>query len=220
MLWFASRRSDSSAWPMRARRSGSVTWMLSASSSTNWRSPSAPSSVTRVRCTDGRRLAGRRRQRLGDAFGVHDAAGHRARSLHRDLDALQAVQVIDRRAQRLGAERHVAEARARVVASRQFHGADAAGAVEHHERGQHVVHLIERHVEAERRRAVHVGLVFEVADAGGRQHHPLQREIRGEGRRGREQQDRQDQALHCGSPVVVAWTPGAQRDNSRRCDGG
>ena len=120
------------------------------------------------------RLAGGCRQRLGDAFGVHDAAGHRARALHADLHALQAVQVVDRRSQRLRAERHVAEIRPRVVASRQFHRADRAGAVEHHERGQHVVHLIERHVEAECRRAIHLGLVFEVADTGRRQHHPLQ----------------------------------------------
>ena len=185
---------------MRARRSGSVTWMLSASSSTNWRSPSAPRSGDAGTLHRRLRLAGGRRQRLGDTFGVHDAAGHRARSLHADLHALQAVQVIDRRSQRLGAERHVAEIRPRVVASRQFHRADRAGAVEHHERGQHVVHLIERHVEAECRRAVHLGLVFEVADAGGRQHHPLQRKIRRGGRRDAEKQERQDQALHCIPP--------------------
>ena len=127
---------------------------------------------------------------------MHDAAGHRTRALHADIHALQAVQVIDRRSQRLRAERHVAEVRPRVVATRQFHRADRAGAVEYHERGEHVVHLIERHVEAERRRAVHLGLVFEVADAGGRQHHPLQRKIRGGGWRDAEQQERQDQALH------------------------
>ena len=141
------------------------------------------------------------RECLGDPFGMDEASGHRTRALHCDLDALQAVQVVNRRAQRLGAERHIAKARARVVASRQFDGADATGAVEHHQRGQHIVYLIERHIEAEHRWPIHLGLVFEVADAGGRQHHPLEGEVRGEGRGCAEQQKRQCQPSHRFPPL-------------------
>ncbi len=167
-----------------------------------------------------RRLTLWRRQRFGDALGMDQPPGHRTRALHRDLDALQAVQVVDRRAQRLGSERHIAEACAGVVAAWQFNGADAAGAVEHHQRGQHVIHLIERHIEAERGRSIHLGLVFEVADAGGRQHHPLEAEIRGDGRGRAEQQKCQCQPSHRVPPLCFLDPCSRAADNNPRRVGG
>jgi hypothetical protein len=122
------------------------------------------------------------RQRFSDTRGMDDAPGHRAWTLNRDFNALQTVQVVDGRTQRLGAERHVAEARVRVVTPWQLDGTDAAGGVEYHQRRQHVVHLIERHIEAEFGRAVHVSLVLKVADARRGQHHPLEGEFRRNGR--------------------------------------
>ncbi len=127
--------------------------------------------------------------RLVHAFGLEDAAVHGAGALHRHLDALQAVEEGKRGCQPLRAERHVSESGVALVAPRQLDPAHAAGIVEHDQRFQDVVHLVQLDVQAERHRTVHRRLVLEVADAGGRQHHALERQLRRDGRAGPCRQD-------------------------------
>jgi hypothetical protein len=114
---------------------------------------------------------------------MDDATFHRARALHRDFHALQAVQVVRWRSQRLGSERNIAEAGTRGVATGQLHGPNCSLVVEHHKGRQNVVHLIERHVETENGVAIHFGFILEVADARGGQHHAPECQISSDSRR-------------------------------------
>ena len=93
--------------------------------------------------------------------------------------AAQAVEVVERRGQTVLAEGKIAERGISAVAARQFDSADASGAIEHHQRFQDVIDLIELDVEAKCGGAVDVGTVFDIADAAGGEHDAGECEVGG-----------------------------------------
>jgi hypothetical protein len=75
---------------------------------------------------------------------------------------------------------------------------------------QHVVDLVERDGELEVGVAVDRRLVLEVAEAAGRQHHALERQVLGKGRERNQAHQRHDQPAHVISPMGrwrLRWLP-------------
>ncbi len=122
---------------------------------------------------------------LGDAVGaahrlvvdMQQPAADRLRCHDQDLGALQRVEQIDLGIERPPPERQIGEALGQRLAPGQCDVADRPLRIVDDEAFHHVVDLVERHVEAQRRIAVNLRLVFEITDPAGRQHHPLQHQV-------------------------------------------
>ena len=93
--------------------------------------------------------------------------------------------------ERVLVERQVLEGLGQRFAARQAQSADAALVVVDDQALQHVVDLFERDGELQGGVAVDRGLVLEVAEAAGRQHHALEREVLGKGEVGKREQAQQ-----------------------------
>ncbi len=122
---------------------------------------------------------------------MQQPAADRLRRADSDLGALQRVQQIGRGIERGAVERQIDKALRQRLAAGQGDLPGRAAAIVNDEAFQHIVDLVERDIEGERSVAVDLRLVFEVADAAGRQHDPLQHEV---GRRGRQGGAQQKQA--------------------------
>ena len=121
-----------------------------------------------------------------DGFRRHgdDPAAQHARTGNGNLRPLQRLHQRSQRAQRVLAERQAAERLLERFLARQADAADAALVVVHDEALQHVVDLVEADVELELGVAVDLCLVFEIANATGRQHDALERQLLRRGRQG------------------------------------